>query len=229
MTYKTYPWHHKVDLTVSDDANVTYISIMVHSDCLSIPWLTKVHHDIHKNSPWYKNLCHEFVRPWYISPVRQENHKSYISRNTVNHDFNKHSCKSCARVKFLLVQKWHGFGTIRYQLRRTLIARKSFNSWTLLQNIEKLSGAHMIKNRLQVAGGIFDHGESESGVWFGSELMQLFANSKSMILIKIRILCPALYQNGHSPQKLPDRQSFLRRFLICVRKHDSSPQSRDKR
>ena len=35
-------------------ATVTYMSIMVHSDCLSIPWMTKVHHDIHKNSPWYK-------------------------------------------------------------------------------------------------------------------------------------------------------------------------------
>ena len=71
MTYKTYPWHYKAYLTVSDDATVTYMSIMVHSDCFSIPWLTKVHHDIHKNSPWYKNLCHGFVRLWSVANRRQ--------------------------------------------------------------------------------------------------------------------------------------------------------------
>ena len=38
---------------------------------------------------------------------------------------------------------------------------------------------------------------------FGPEPMQLFANSKNRISAKIRIWCPALHENRHSPQELP--------------------------
>ena len=92
----------------------------------------------------------------------------------------------------------------------------------------KGSGAHTIKkNKIPNIPGYFRPWRIRIRGRFVPEPMQLFANSKNRILIKIRIWYPARHENRHSPQKLPDIRNFVRRFRICNQKHDSSPQSRD--
>ena len=94
------------------------------------------------------------------------------------------------------------------------------------------SGAHSAfqiskKNKIPISRGYFRLWRIRIRGRFGSEPMQLFANSKNRILAKIRIWCPALHKNRYSPQKLPCRRNFVRRFWICDQKHDSFPQSGD--
>ena len=117
------------------------------------------------------------------------------------------------------------FAANAYSCVRTLM------TLVLFFYVQKGSGAHSVfqiskKTRFQVAGGTFDHGESESGAGLVWNRCSCSRTAKTGFWPN-QDLVPSSPRKSTFTQKLPYRRNFVRRFRICNQKHDSSPQSRD--
>ena len=79
------------------------------------------------------------------------------------------------------------------------------------------SGAHTMKNMIPNRRRDFRPRQIRIHGRFGPKPMQLFANSKNMVYVKIRTSCPILHENRNSPQNFPMCRSLCVDSVSVIR------------